>query len=59
MWSEGCLQKAACRASCFLYTAFEPGDAAQVYNVTSSKNQPKWLSDKKKKKSLRKDEEYR
>ena len=30
-----------------------------MYNVTSSKNQPKWLSDKKKKKSLRKDEEYR
>jgi hypothetical protein len=30
----------------------------QVYNVTSSKKQPQWVSDKKKK-SLRKDEDYR
>ena len=30
----------------------------QVYNVTSSKKQPQWVSDKKKK-GLRKDEEYR
>ena len=29
-----------------------------MYNVTSSKKQPQWVSDKKKK-SLRKDEDYR
>lgn len=30
----------------------------QVYNVTSGKSMPQWLSEKKKR-SLRKDEEYR
>lgn len=35
-----------------------PTSPSQVYNVTSGKSLPQWLSEKRKR-SLRKDEEYR